>query len=121
RWGTYLVTTWGAGIFEYDKNFNLLPLSISGINQSTPSLWSACLSRDSNHIWMSGQPGIHVIDQSQKSMKSYLPPQLENKTVRQIAEDKQGNLWMGMQGFGVFKWNASEGKTKLENGIHRYD
>ena len=109
------------GLFQYDKNLNLLPTNIKGIgnNDGQPTIWSMYPSRDSNTIWMSGQPGIHAIDQANRSSKFYNPPQLENRTVRQIAEDRLGNLWLGMHKFGVFKWTATKGKKKFNEGVSR--
>src|SRR5204862_1280371 len=37
-----------------------------------------------------------------------------------IAEDKNGNLWLGMQSTGVFKWTAEKGKTKFEDGLAKF-
>ncbi len=116
--GTLLVGTWGDGLYQYDKNFNLIPANIKGFdNNGGPSIWSMCASLDSNTIWMSSQPGIYAINQKNRSSKFYNPAVLENKTIRQIAEDKNGNLWLGMHSTGVFKWNAAKGKNKFDEGM----
>jgi ligand-binding sensor domain-containing protein/signal transduction histidine kinase len=122
RYGTLLVGSWGDGIYQYDRNLNLLPTNIKGIdNKLGPSAWSFCASADSNTIWISAQPGIYAFDQSRRAAVYYNPPVLQNKTVRQVAEDKQGNLWIGMQGIGVFKWNAEAIKKKEINAVHRVE
>lgn len=122
RWGTLLAGSWGDGLFQYDKDGNLMPTNIRGIdNKLGPSVWCMIQSRDSNTIWASAQPGIYAINQATRSATFYNPPQLQNKTVRQIAEDRQGNLWLGLQGNGVFKWDASRGRKKFEDGISRFD
>jgi len=96
RWGTILAGTWGDGIYQYDNNFNLLPTNISGIdNKGGPSGWCMTASGDSNTIWLSSQPGLLAIDQSRRSASYYNPAILDNRTIRQVAEDPQGNHWLG--------------------------
>lgn len=122
RWGTILASSWGEGVFQYDKTFKQVPLQIKGLNHVPgPSVWDMCLSADSVTIWMSAQPGIHAFNQLTKSAVFYNPPQLLNKTVRQIAEDKAGNLWMGLQGSGVFLWPVAAKKAGNTAEIVRFE
>lgn len=122
KWNTLLVGTWGDGIYHYDKDFRLLPTNIKGIdNNLGPNAWSMFASRDSNTIWISAQPGIYAIDQAKRLAKFYNPPLMEGKTVRQIIEDKRGNLWMGMQSMGLFKWDAARGKKDFNEGVKHID
>lgn len=121
KWGTILVGTWGDGLYHLDKNLNHIPTNIKGIDPKVgPSAWSMYASKDSNVIWVSAQPGIYAIDQSNRSARFYNPPILANKTVRQIAEDKHGNLWLGMQRVGVFKWTASKATPGFNEGMQRF-
>lgn len=121
KWGTILAGAWGDGLYHYDRDFNLIPTNIKGITDGKgPSAWSMFASKDSNTIWISAQPGIYAIDQANRSAKFYNPPQLENRTVRQIAEDKLGNLWIGMQRTGLYKWTASKGKLNFNDGIEKF-
>lgn len=117
-WGTLLCGTWGDGLYEYDKDFNQIPVSIKKKGQPL-NLFAWCMVRsaDTNKIWMSAQPGIFLIDQAKRSYTVYNPPILQSKTIRQIAEDKNGNLWLGMNSTGVFKWTAEKGKQKFEDGV----
>ncbi|MDX2046377.1 MAG: two-component regulator propeller domain-containing protein [Chitinophagaceae bacterium] len=118
RWGTILTGTWGDGIYHYNRNLELIPIGIKGIDgKSNPSVWGMWPSADSNKIWLSAQPGIGIIDQEKKSARFYNPPLLKNRTVRQVAEDKYGNLWLGMQGIGLYKWTASKGGENFDEGI----
>lgn len=121
RWGTVLAGTWGDGLYHYDKNFNLIPTGIKGIdNKVGPFAWSMFASPDSNTIWIAAQPGLYAIDQASRSARYYNPPLLENRTIRQIAEDKNGNLWLGLQHAGLFKWTASKGKNNFNEGVSVY-
>jgi ligand-binding sensor domain-containing protein len=110
--------TWGDGLYRYDATFNVIPANIKGFdNKGGPSIWSMFASGDSSTIWMAAQPGIYAVDQKNSTAKFYNPPVLENKTIRQIAEDKSGNLWLGMHGTGVYKWTAAKAKNKFDEGM----
>ena len=118
RWGTILAGTWGDGLYQYDSNFNQLPLNIKGIKtDATPYVWSMYASHDSNTIWMASQPGIYALNQANRSAKFYNPPLLEKSIVKQIAEDKNGNLWLGTDNKGVFKWTATKGTRQWNDGV----
>jgi signal transduction histidine kinase/ligand-binding sensor domain-containing protein len=122
RNGNILVGTWGDGLVRYDNNFNVLPLNIRGPffnEQGTPSVWGMFPSRDSNTIWMAVQPGVYKYDQTTGIATAYNPEQFKNRTVRQIAEDKFGNLWIGTQSTGLYKWDAVKGKMNFDEGIQR--
>ena len=116
--GTLLAGAWGDGLYHYDSNFKMIPLNIRGFNENaTPSMWSMYASKDNNTIWIGAQPGIYAINQATRTSRFYNPAILQNRTVRQIAEDKYGNLWIGTQSIGLFKWTAEKGKIKFDDGI----
>lgn len=123
RNGILYAGTWGDGFFEYDKNLDLLPVSArSGSHaMNITSAWSFFASGDSNTIWVGSQPGIYSIDQANNSSAWYNPPLLDNRTVRQVVEDKKGNLWLGMQNYGVFKWDVADKNARRDNLIRRYE
>ncbi len=122
RNGTLLTGTWGNGLFRYDMNLKPLPLNIKNIEPAPcHSVWSMTKSRDSNTIWMSAQPGIYEYNQTTNKIQFHNPPLLEDRTVRQVAEDKYGNLWLGMQHVGVFRWDREKGKKNFDAGLSRYN
>jgi hypothetical protein len=114
KWGTILVGTWEDGFYHYDNNFNLIPTGIKGIEDiGGPYVWSMYASKDSNTLWLSSQPGLYVVDQKKRAATFHNPPVLQNRTIRQVVEDKNGNLWLGMQSIGLYKWKAVNGKPDL--------
>lgn len=118
RKGTLLAGAWSEGLYHYDKDFNLIPLNIKGFSEKqSPWMWSMYPSRDSDFVWMGSQPGIYHINLADRSYKYYNPPALKNRTIRQLAEDRFGNLWIGTQSLGLFKWTAANGKKNFDNGI----
>jgi ligand-binding sensor domain-containing protein len=119
--GTVLVGTWGDGLYQYDKNYTMIPLNIHGFDEKfTPSMWSMFPSKDGNTIWMGAQPGIWAINQATRTAVFHNPPALKEKTIRQIAEDRYGNLWIGTQSIGLFKWDKEKGKKDFDKGIIQY-
>lgn len=119
-WGTVLAGTWGDGLYEYDKDFNSIPIGVKGLgNAINPFAWSM-ITTASNQIWMAAQPGLYLIDQQKRSYTFYNPQVLRNTTIRQIAEDKNGNLWLGMASMGMYKWTAAKGKANFEDGLSAF-
>ncbi|MBL0359330.1 MAG: hypothetical protein IPP72_21810 [Chitinophagaceae bacterium] len=113
--GGYFVGTWEDGLYHYDSNFTVTPAHIKGLDDNAgPFVWTMAASADSNTIWMGSQPGIYVIDQAKRVAGYYDPASLQHKTVRQLAEDNKGNLWIGMIHSGVYKWKAVNGKVQLK-------
>jgi ligand-binding sensor domain-containing protein/two-component sensor histidine kinase len=119
RQGNFLVGTWGDGFYLFDKNFKMLPVNIPGIKGS-PFAWCMFLSADSNKIWMGAQPGVYEIDQHSNTAVFHNPAIMKSKTVRQIVEDKFGNLWIGTQSIGLFKWIKAKGTKNFDDGIVQY-
>jgi ligand-binding sensor domain-containing protein/signal transduction histidine kinase len=106
---TLLVGTWGDGLFEYDRNMKPIPLSIKGIPQNSNfNVWAMCASADSNTIWMGTNGGIYAINQQQKSSKWIAFNELPNEPIKQIIEDRSGNLWIGTESKGIFRVSPHE-------------
>jgi ligand-binding sensor domain-containing protein len=120
KWGTLLAGTWEDGLYHYDEQFNIIPHYVNGFGKETTHIWSMAASHDGNTIWMGSQPGIYMVNQANRSSRFYNPVVLQNKTVRQLAEDKNNDLWLGMQDLGVFKWIRAKGRNKFEDGLKRY-
>ncbi|HTE09466.1 MAG TPA: two-component regulator propeller domain-containing protein [Chitinophagaceae bacterium] len=120
--GTLLVGTLHDGLFRYNKEFNIVPLGIKGIPEKNfINIRDMYRSRDSNITWFATQPGLYKYNSRQRSATHYNPAILADRSVRQIAEDKNGNLWLGMETKGVFKWNAEKGKTKFDTGLSKFE
>lgn len=118
RNGDLLVASWGDGLFRYDPQMQRVPLGIRDLsNRILTPTWSLCASADSNTIWIGCQPGVYRYDQRAGTMQHRNPPILKDHTVRQLVEDQAGNLWLGMHGFGVYRWKQP-GKWHTDSVVH---
>ena len=119
--GDLLVGYWGEGIYRYDKDMRNIPLNIRGIEEKNWwSAWDMRPLKDSNTICIVGQPAfIAFYDQAKKSVKRIEPAIFEKRTIRQVVEDRFGNLWFGSQSRGLYKWSAAKGARKFEDGLYK--
>src|SRR5690606_15286328 len=116
--GRLLVGTWSDGLYAFDTTFRQLSLQIRGVDTvRLPFAWSMYRSKEDNIIWMGCQPGIIKYNEATRTIEYFNPPILKNRTIRQVAEDRQGNLWIGTQSLGVFKWDAKKGRKRFDDGV----
>ncbi|HUP13706.1 MAG TPA: two-component regulator propeller domain-containing protein, partial [Niastella sp.] len=106
---TLLMAAWGNGIYRFDSSFNNIPLNIKGIAENNLLVvWSMLQSNDINFVWMGTQPGgLYKYNRRTQSAVYYDVPAVEKSTIRQIAEDKYGNLWIGTHTRGLFKYTKT--------------
>lgn len=120
--GTLLMGAWSDGLYQFDRDYNMLSTKEFGIkDESSPWIWDMDYSPDSSIIWMASQPGIYEVNLATRSNKYHNPALMEKKTTRQLGVDRFGNLWIGSQSLGVFKWTAANGKNNFDDGITRYE
>ncbi len=107
--GNIIISTWGSGIFEYDKNFE--PVNSAVVEQSLQKgegmTWSV-LQRRNGDVWRAHQDGwLFIYHAKSNTTEKLQDPVFNKKTIRQIAEDRNGNLWLGTQGGAIVRWTAS--------------
>lgn len=116
--GDFLAATWGDGIYQYDQQLNLKPITNRGLlKYYEATAWSMSYSPDSSIIWMGCQPGIIALNWPKQTAQLYDPAILKHRTVRQLKQDRYGNLWIGMEGVGLFRWDSTKGQQNFEDGI----
>ena len=118
--GSVLVGVWNDRLYRYDHNLKPLPLAIKGFppNEIT-TVVNMCRTREDGFIWMAVKNGIYKYDQQKRQVKFYQLPNLKSR-IREIEEDKEGNLWLGLQEHGVYKWDTKKGKVNFEKGISHF-
>jgi ligand-binding sensor domain-containing protein len=109
--GELLVSTWGKGIYSFDTTFKpaYTRYTASGIATNYGMVWNM-LERKNGDIWCAMQGGAVFILTPDKKFIHLILPEAEGQTIRQIKEDKHGNIWMGTQKGAVIQWKASENR-----------
>lgn len=109
---------WGIGLFAYDRNFRPIHLPAALQRFKAPyGIWCMQRQRTTGQVWMGGQDGFTIIyDPATGQVKEHYFDIFNHRTIRQMAQDKQGNLWFGTQGGRVVKWTHHPG-GKLTDGF----
>lgn len=110
-----LVSTWGNGLFGYDSKFNPLKLGyVEDAGKSHEGLTWCILQRSNGDIWRGNQEGILFITTAANGKTTKLTDTVfRHTTIRQIVEDKEGNLWFGGHGGLLVKWTAATRSFRL--------
>jgi ligand-binding sensor domain-containing protein len=90
------VCTWGDGLFSYDKNMQPIPNPVTNADVKNKSLHSSSMLEHSNgEIWAGVQGGeFKIYDPATGKVFSFTMSACEGNNVRQLAEDKQKNVWI---------------------------
>ena len=120
---TILVSVWSDGLYRYDRQWNDLPVQFEGLPYSHDySYWSLYRSQREGIVWLSSQPGrIVKYHEATGLAEPFRAAMLEDRTIRQVVEDRQGNLWLGMHGTGVFYWKVDGDGRLAEKDLSRFD
>lgn len=116
--GTLYVGCWGDGIYTYDRNFNPTPLP-KAFNRryKAMSIWDMHQHSRTGHIWIAQQSGhMFVYDPATGKGHEWQPEIFGKRTIRQVVEDRDGNLWFGTQGGSVIKWTYQAGNPDPTKG-----
>lgn len=119
--GNVLVGTWNLGLFNFDKDMNTLPLP-KGLQamQKSLSIWDMHQHTKTKKIWISLQAGgLVVYDPATDRAEKFFPPIFELRTIRQVTEDWEGNLWFGTQSGYVVKWDAQAAAGNPKEGFRK--
>ncbi|HUR10961.1 MAG TPA: two-component regulator propeller domain-containing protein, partial [Flavitalea sp.] len=116
--GNIWVGCWGLGLFCYDKDMNPIPLP-RGLEHANASysMWSICEQDSTKYVWIGMQAGgLMVYDQAHAKSWTFTHPIFEGKTIRQIEEDRQGNMWFGTHAGQIIKWDKKVAGNDPQKG-----
>ena len=114
-----LAGVWNDGIHKYDLSLNTLPSTSDEKKLNT--IWCITPLSDKRHIWMGMQSGIMIYDGVTGRSQTFNPSNFADKLVRTIAEDKYGNIWLGLPSGGVIKWVPEHAMFDFERGFNKID
>lgn len=110
RNGDIVVASWGSGLFAYDSSFRPIDRwyinQIRHLGQEDDMSW--CLHQRSNgDLWHGHQHGLLYISHwATRTTERLQLPVFGNSTIRQIVEDRNGNLWLGTHRGNLIRWDA---------------
>jgi ligand-binding sensor domain-containing protein/signal transduction histidine kinase len=113
--GDIVTATWGFSLFAYDKDFNPVKRDYVDQGRALGEGLTWCIHQRANgDIWRGNQDGyLFIYHANKKQTEKLRPPIFGGWTIRQIAEDRDGNLWFGTQGGHIIKWNATTDSFSL--------
>ncbi|MBS4066796.1 MAG: hypothetical protein KGZ74_19695 [Chitinophagaceae bacterium] len=111
-----LVSTWGRGIYSFDHSLkpSYTRYTSSGLATNYGMVWNM-LERKNGDIWCAMQGGAVYILTAAKKFIHLKIPATEGHTIRQIKEDKHGNIWLGTHRGAVIQWKASDSSFTLKH------
>jgi ligand-binding sensor domain-containing protein/two-component sensor histidine kinase len=120
--GDVMSGSWGQGVYTYDNNFRLkgekLPAGPHVVDPNYSMVWSMVQQGGQRGVWMGCQAGrLMIYDPITKTVKYIRSPVFNERTIRCMAEDKQGIIWMGTQHGLLVKWDPVKGRENLEAGF----
>lgn len=114
------ICSWGKGLLVLDSTFQRMKVDqvynhLTGDQLNNARLaWSLAQSSITGEVWVGCQRGwLQVVDPVHLTGKMLHPDIFNNSTIRQIAEDKLGNIWLGTQSGRLVKYHPQ--KTAAAN------
>lgn len=91
------VSTWGAGIFAYDKQFRPILNPVTIADPLNKGLHAGCMiQRRNGEIWIGTHTGgLKIYDPATNKCISVSHSLLNGQTITQLLEDHEGSIWIG--------------------------
>ncbi|MBC7903335.1 MAG: hypothetical protein H7Y27_07925, partial [Gemmatimonadaceae bacterium] len=110
---SHLIGAWGSGLYKFDSNFNPVPLPPQLDRFHAPyAFWSLIQDRNTGLVWMGMQDGGLVVYNPQTGKADLFYFGHIRSTIRQLAQDLDGNIWLGCQGGHILKYQAGSDFSK---------
>jgi ligand-binding sensor domain-containing protein len=95
--GEMWVSTWGAGIFSYNKQLQPVPNPITTADPENKLLHASyMIQRRNGEVWIGTHAGgLKIYEPATGRLSSITPPALQGQIVSQLFEDHNGSVWIG--------------------------
>ncbi len=108
--GDILAGTWGGGLTLYDSAWNFKKNIYFANPYEYNMTWSFAQNND-GYIWVGCQHGyIHIYNPANETIRTVHPPEIGGYTIRCMAKDAAGNIWMGLHNGKLAEWNNEQKK-----------
>ncbi len=103
--GEIMVGTWGGGITFFDSAWNFLRVHKFRGPEQLNQVWCFLQKKD-GMIWAGTQWGyLHEYNPSAGTFTTIRPPELEGSTVRDLIQDPEGRVMIGLHNGHVTTWD----------------
>jgi signal transduction histidine kinase/ligand-binding sensor domain-containing protein len=108
------IGTWGRGVISMtDTNLTKPFYRNMPAGPEYRLVWDLLYQEDHNRLWAGCQSGRVMLFDTKKKQSLFLKPDACNgRTIRDMALDRNGNVWLGTQGGQLVRWKAG---STLEN------
>ncbi len=121
------IGTWGRGILLTDtllqKKPDIITHDMISTDWAVGMIWAMLQHKASRKIWIGCQSGIlFIYDPVSRTRKKISPTIFSHSTIRDIAEDSNGNLWFGLHNGALIMYDASKkiDDPKAFREVHRF-
>lgn len=109
-----LVASWGMGTLSFDStwmHYHNDVLKGAPVKDAAYTMqWDLLEEKRTGLIWIACQDGrLIVYDPVKKKSSFYILPAAALRTIRQLSEDADGNIWLTTQYGHLIKWDVSVG------------
>lgn len=90
------VGTWRAGVFSYNTKMQPIvnPMVQQDSNFRKLPVWSM-MRRSNDEVWIGSQQGRMLVYKQGEQSQIFTAPMVGSNTIRQIVEDRSGDIWIG--------------------------
>ena len=112
------VSSWGEGVYYFDENLNALPIpKYMAKYRAFWSMWSMAQDKTNDDVWMGVQGGTILRCNPVKETSEVASPAIfDHRTIRHLAQDDDGNMWLGTQNGMVLKWDRKAAGNDISKG-----
>jgi len=120
RNGNIWAGTWGRGLFYFDRHFSpiAVPAPLRAL-QKNITVWDIHEHLPTGKLWFTLENqgnNAMVYDPKKQTVEWVNNTIFGTEPIRQMAEDKEGNIWFGTQGGYLVKWDQQQAKGDVNKG-----